>query len=271
MNEHREYIETNRAYWDERVDTHMRSDFYDLASFKAGASSLDSVELEGVGDVEGKTLLHLQCHFGMDTLSWARRGAIATGADFSPEAIRSARALSEELGVPATFVEANLYDLPKLLEGQYDVVFTSHGTIVWLPDIRGWAQVVSHFLKPGGRFVFVDAHPAMFILDYEAEDELRVKYDYFQGPDPVIDEWAGTYADPASVHQNTRQAEWNHTLGDVITALVEAGLRIEWVREYPFVAWQYLPQMRQGDDGWWRLPDEYPKLPFLVSIRATKD
>lgn len=265
------YFTINRAYWDERVPTHVRSAFYDVDGFKAGRITIDPWSLEAVGKVEGKSLLHLQCHFGMDTLSWARLGADATGVDFSPPAIVKARELSDEIGVPARFIEANIYDLPNELDGEFDVVFTSWGTIVWLPDIRGWAQVIGRFLKPGGRFVFVDAHPSMFMLDYRVEDQLVFGFDYFSDiDDPDIDDFAASYADPSSSHANTASAQWNHSLGSILTALAEAGLKIELVREEPVCAWQYHPLMTQGDDGYWRLPESYPKLPLLLAIRAIK-
>ena len=152
----RQYMESNRRSWNERTPVHARSDFYGIERFKAGATSLLSVELEEMGDVQGKSLLHLQCHFGMDTLSWARLGANVTGADFSDEAIDLARSLSGELGIEAEFVLSNVYSLPDVLEAQYDIVFTSYGVLVWLPDLKPWAEVVAHFLRPGGFFYIVD-------------------------------------------------------------------------------------------------------------------
>src|SRR5665213_3830419 len=147
------HVETNRALWDELVGVHVRApNSYDLDSFRNGRETLKPIELEEVGDVRGKRLLHLQCHFGMDTISWARRGARVVGADFSPEAIALARQLSEELSVGADFVCSNIYDLPQHLEGEFDIVFTSYGVLCWLPDLTDWGKVVDHFLAPGGFF-----------------------------------------------------------------------------------------------------------------------
>ena len=158
-----EYTQANRRHWDEIVPIHAGSEFYDVGSFKAGKSKLKPVELEELGDVRGKTMLHLQCHFGLDTLSWAREGAIVTGADFSGQAIETARALAAETGVEARFVVSDLYALPENLEGQFDIVFTSYGAIYWLPDIRRWAQIAAHFVRPGGTFYIVEFHPFAWV------------------------------------------------------------------------------------------------------------
>ena len=166
---------------------HARSAFYDVEAFKAGQSRLLSIEREEVGDVRGKSLLHLQCHFGLDTLSWARLGAQATGVDFSAPAIRLARALNDELGLGATFVHSNVYDLPDALTGQFDIVYTSYGVLVWLPDLIRWAAVVAHFLEPGGTFYIVEGHPFMYVFDMERAAEpqgLRVDQSYFGGAEP---------------------------------------------------------------------------------------
>src|SRR5690606_3899602 len=163
------YLDKNRALWNARVAAHVNSDFYDMAGFRAGKSSLKPPELRLLGDLSGKSVLHLQCHFGQDTLSLARMGAEVTGLDFSDEAIRTARALAEELQLPASFVCGDLYDAPALLQRQYDVVFTSYGVIGWLPDLNRWAEVVASCLKPGGRFVFAEFHPVVWMLDDELE------------------------------------------------------------------------------------------------------
>ena len=160
-----EYFEANRRHWDEVVPIHMRSDLYDVDSFKAGKSKLKPVEREELRDVRGKTMLHLQCHFGLDTLSWAREGAIVTGVDFSEPAIEGAKALAAETGIEARFIISDVYSLPDRLEEEFDIVFTSYGAICWLPDIGRWAQVVTRFLKPGGTFYMVEFHPVCGIFD----------------------------------------------------------------------------------------------------------
>ena len=173
------YMEANRRSWDARTPTHFGSRFYDVDGFRAGASSLQSIEIEEVGDVDGKSLLHLQCHFGLDTMSWARLGARATGVDFSEEAVSLARSLSEELGIDADFVVSNVYDLPDVLDQRFDVVFTSYGALTWLPDLERWADVAAHFLEPGGFLYVVDSHPFGSVF-YDEEDavELRPFYPY---------------------------------------------------------------------------------------------
>jgi SAM-dependent methyltransferase len=248
--QHHDYMNANRAHWDELARIHPQTAAYDVSSFKAGRSTLDALELEGVGKVDGKTLLHLQCHFGLDTISWARLGALATGADFSAQAITVARALAAELAVEARFVEANLYDLPEVLTEQFDVVFTSYGVLGWLPDIAGWARVVVHFVKPGGRFVIVEGHPFADVLDDRDTATLSMRYAYFQTDEPLTFDEDGSYADPTAQLSHRRTHEWNHPLGDIITALIDAGLTIEWVREYPFCSWQRVPLMVQDRDGW---------------------
>jgi len=192
-----EYLKTNQETWDTWTRYHLGSKFYDIEGFKAGTTTLDPIVLAGPGDVTGKSLLHLQCHFGLDTLKWARRGAIVTGINFSEEGIKAARALAAKVGIPANFIQCNLYDLPQHLTGQFDVVFTSHGVLAWLPDLERWAQVIAHFLKPGGIFYIVEAHPVALLFDENREDrEFRLLYPYFQGTEPLRIEENGCYAVP---------------------------------------------------------------------------
>ena len=173
-----EFLKSNKELWNAWTRMHVKSKFYDVEGFKAGRSSLDKIELE-LGEVRGKSLLHLQCHFGMTTLSWARVGARGTGADFSDEAIREANELAISTGLKANFVCSNIYDLPNALSGQFDFVFTSHGVLGWLPDLNAWGQVIAHFLKPGGTFYVVEAHPTAYIFDEENPSDLLVRYSYF--------------------------------------------------------------------------------------------
>lgn len=270
MSTDRDYMETNRRRWDELVAVHVKSDFYDLASFKAGKTSLLPVELAEVGDVHGKTLLHLQCHFGMDTLSWARAGASVTGIDFSFEAIKTARGLAADLGIQARFVESNLYDLPANLDGQFDIVFTSYGAICWLPDLVEWARIAVHFLKSGGVFYIVDGHPVNGTLDDEAPPgELRLRYPYFASG-PIAGEYDGSYADASARLENRMEYGFGHGMGEIVTAMIDAGLRIEFLHEFPFCAWAALPGMEKGPDGYYRLTGGDERIPFIFSIRATK-
>ena len=265
------YMEANRRSWDARTPTHFGSRFYDVDGFRAGASSLNSLEIDEVGDIEGKSLLHLQCHFGMDTLSWARQGARATGVDFSEEAISRARSLSEELGIDADFVVSNVYDLPDVLDGLFDVVFTSYGVLTWLPDLEPWAEVIAHFLEPGGFLYIVDGHPFGSVF-YDEDDavELRPFYPYStRGAGPLSFPSGSTYTDgPDEQYGST--FEWGHSVGDILNSLISAGLTVEFFHEHHFSAYQALPMMEKGDDGWWRLPEGGDSVPLLFSLKATK-
>jgi SAM-dependent methyltransferase len=264
-----DYIDTNRRHWDELVGIHVRSEFYDVTAFKAGRSSLLSLEREEVGDVRGKTLLHLQCHFGLDTLSWAREGAIATGVDFSGEAIAVARQLSRDIGIAARFIEADVYKLPEALGETFDIVFASYGVVCWLPDFPRWAKVAASLLKPGGVFYLVDGHPLGNALAQDSDAaQPRFDFPYFAGDAVLLDD-DGSYADSAAQLQNRRTFEFAHDLGEMVTSLADAGLQIEFLHEFPFAGWQRVRQMEKGADGFWRLPGGAPQLPFLFSIRAT--
>jgi SAM-dependent methyltransferase len=229
--------------------------------------AFDSAEL---GDVAGKRLLHLQCHFGKDTLSWARLGAEVTGIDFSESAVAAARRLSAESGVPGRFLVAELYDAPSVLGERFDVVYTGVGAINWLPDIAGWARVVAGFLAPGGRFMMREGHPVLWTLDdeRESEAELVIRYPYFETAEPVRFEEEATYAGEGILGHPV-QYEWNHGLGEVVSALLDAGLELEALREHRFLEWQGTPHMVPADEGRWRLPDGQADLvPLMYTVVA---
>ncbi|OGO51532.1 MAG: hypothetical protein A2148_01245 [Chloroflexi bacterium RBG_16_68_14] len=266
-----EHLEANRRHWDEVVPIHAASDFYDVASFKAGETKLKRVELEELGDVRGKTLLHLQCHFGLDTLSWGREGAIVTGADFSEQAIETARALAAECGIDARFVASDLYALPEALDGQFDIVFTSYGVLCWLPDITGWAQVAAHFVRRGSTFYVVEFHPFAQIFDDAPDaDGLRVHHRYFPTDEPLRFDDLGTYTDRSAHFENNTTYEWPHPISEVVTALIGAGLRIEFLHEFPFTTYQFLSFTEVVADGSMRLTKHDGSVPLLYSIKATK-
>ncbi len=268
-----EYTEANRKHWDEIAPIHAASPFYRVDEFRAGQSKLiNRVEVEEVGDVRGKTLLHLQCHFGMDTMSWARNhGAIVTGADFSATALEAARTLAAETGVEARWVESDIYALPEKLEGQFDVVYTSYGVLGWLPDLPRWAQVAAHFVKPGGTFYIAEFHPVAWIFDdAPGVDDLHVKYPYFRGDTPMRFEEDGTYADRTATIEHRETYSWPFTLGDVVTSLIDAGLRIEFLHEFPFSTYQFLPFTEELAPGKVRLTKHDGCIPLLFSIKATK-
>ena len=262
----------NRALWDEWTAVHLDSDFYDVESFRRGGIRLHDYVLEELGDVRGLEILHVQCHFGLDTLSFSRLGARPTGADFSEAAIDAARALAAELGLDARFVLSNVYDLPSNLEGDFDLVYTSAGVLGWLPDIRAWARVVAHFVRPGGRFYISEIHPVANAFENEGVEpgELRLAYPYWEHAEPMAFAVHGSYADPGADVRTPTEYGWDHGLGEIVTALIDAGLRIEALREYPFNLWR-LDFLERGADGRWRMPGELDgRLPLSFSLRATK-
>jgi ubiquinone/menaquinone biosynthesis C-methylase UbiE len=266
------YREANRAHWDEATAIHVASELYDLESFKAGANRLHAVERDELGDVSGKTLLHLQCHFGLDTMSWARLGAIVTGIDFSEAAIEQARTIAAETGIPARFILSELYDLPAHLDETFDIVFTSYGAIYWLPDIDGWAAIVSRYLKPGGTFYIAEFHPTGFVFDNQdqAVTDWRVHWPYFKGEEPVSNVSDTDYADPTASFTNKQTYDWTHGLGEVVTALTRAGLAIEYVHEFPYSVYRQFPFLERRQDGFWHPPDGMIAMPLLFSIKANK-
>lgn len=266
-------IQANRALWDEWTAIHERSDFYDLDAFKKGENRLRPYEIEEIGPVDGKDLLHLQCHFGIDTLSWARLGAHVTGADFSGTAVELGQSLATEIGIPdARFVQSDLYALPAALAGDFDIVYTSRGVLGWLPDIRRWADVVAHFVRPGGIFYITEIHPIAQAFENEGvgPGELRLAYPYWEHAEPLAFPVKGSYADPSAEVATLTEYGWDHGLGEIVTALIGAGLRIESLREYPFAEWR-LDFLVEGEDEKWRLPPGLPgELPLFFSILARK-
>lgn len=265
----------NRANWDERVPVHLGpgSD-YDFAGLRAGNKALRIVDDE-LGPVDGLRVLHLQCHIGTDTLALAQRGATVVGLDFSAPALEAARALAAELGLSARarFVQSDVYDAPTALaDERFDLVFTTFGTTCWLPDIQRWAKVVAHFVKPDGTFYFADAHPAAYVFDdlqRGADGRPGFWAPYFSRAPLVVDETTD-YADPTARLENTATHNWIHPLGDTVSALIAAGLRIEWLHEHDAVPWRMFGCQVMGEDGLYRWPDK-PWLPLSYSLRAVKE
>lgn len=267
----RESMDVNRVRWDELVPIHAGSEMYRVEPFKSGGVALHSLEQDELGDVAGKSFLHLQCHFGLDSLSWARLGAQVTAVDYSEPAIELARSLSAETGVAARFIHSNVYDLPEMLDETFDIVFTSYGVLCWLPDIRAWAEIVARYLKPGGTFYIVEGHPFMWAFENNADkDGLDVTYPYFMDEQPLAFNEPGTYADEHADVQNTVTHEWNHPIGEIVTALIDAGLRIEFLHEHDILVWKQFEFMELVDERYYKLPDGYPSLPLMFSIKATR-
>lgn len=270
----------NRSHWDEATEMHTRGNVYGVEDFRAGMCRLHRVEREEVGDVRGKRLLHLQCHFGLDTLSWARRGARVTGADFSPASIAYARRLAREVGLDAEFVCSELYELTGVLDAAqaFDVVYTSYGVLCWLPDLAAWGKLIAHYLKPGGFFYIVEAHPAarMFPLDEDMPKagSFRPYFPYFH--DPAGRAWppGADYADPEARHQ-VGEHEWQHSLADIVNALIAAGLRLEWLHEFPYCAWPVVAgsvvvEPFSSSHAYYGRPATEPSMPLMFSLRASK-
>lgn len=267
----RESMELNRVRWDELVPIHARSTMYGVDRLKAGGITLNQIELDELGDVSGQSLLHLQCHFGLDTLSWSRLGAVVTGIDYSLPAIELARSLADETGIEARFIHTNVYDLPGVLDETFDVVFTSYGVLCWLPDIRGWAQIVSRYLKPGGTFYIVEGHPFNWVFETnQKKTGIELTYSYFPGDSPEVFDEPGTYADEDADVKNTVTHEWNHPIGEIVTALVESGLQIHFLHEHQVIPWKPWGILEEAGDGLYKLPDNVPSLPLLFSIGASR-
>lgn len=266
------YRQANRDNWDERVGVHYTSDSYAVRRFIENPDDISDVvafDRHELGDPSGKTLLHLQCHFGRDTLSWARLGAEVTGVDFSEKAIRAAQTLSSESRTPGRFIQSELYDSPSVLEETFDIVYTSVGVLCWLPDIDTWAKVVAGFLKPDGVFYVRDGHPVFQSIDMDRIDEqLIIRHPYFQAAGPQRFDEEFSYAGDGSL-KNTTNYEWAHGLGEIVNALINAGLRIEYLKEHTFLDWHGMPCMTKEDDGRYYMPEPLRHLiPLQFAIRA---
>jgi 2-polyprenyl-3-methyl-5-hydroxy-6-metoxy-1,4-benzoquinol methylase len=260
-----DYLTVNRANWNERVAIHVASDFYDVPGFRAGADPLRGFEIEEVGDVTGKSLAHLQCHFGLDTLAWARRGAQVSGLDLSEKAIETATTLAQECGLDARFVAADVYDAPAALGGTYDIVYTGIGALVWLPDLWRWAEVVAALLKPGGFLYLSEFHPFTDMLDDATGS--TVTADYFDGEPHIYDEpYSYTGSETLA---NATSVQFKHTMGEVISALATAGLRIDFLHEHDHTLFKRFESL-ETRNGTYRLPAGRPRVPLMFSLKAGK-
>ncbi len=267
-----DWHDANRARWDERVPIHVASDYYDLDAFRAGRDALPAFEVAEVGDVTGKTLLHLQCHIGLDTLSWARHGAAqVVGLDFSEPAVEAARGLAGSLGLGpdrAAFVTADVYDAQAAVpDSAYDIVYTGVGALNWLPDIDRWAETAASLVAPGGFLYFAEFHPLTDSMD--AETGSVVTDDYFSR-DAWVDAPPGTYADLDAPTVHNRSVEWQHPVGRVVTALVAAGLRIEFLHEHDSAPVRRFGTLERHADGRFRFPAGRPRIPLMYSVKASR-
>lgn len=267
----------NRARWDEVVAEHKASPFYRVREFLAGEDSLLPIEAEEIGEVAGCDLVHLQCHFGLDTLSLARRGARVTGLDFSSKAIEAARSLAAEAGLSATFVLGNVYDAPTLIAERFDRAYVTWGAINWLPDIAGWARVVAALLRPGGSLYLLEGHPAALALEQkDPADPIVPTYEYFQGEAPLIFHAETSYTEGGieggggAALANTEMHEWIHPLGSIVGALIGAGFSIECLHEHPRLAWRLFPCLMEREDRMFYFPPGKPGFPLSFSLKARK-
>lgn len=262
-NDHnRDYISVNRELWNARVPHHTASAFYDVPGFLEGKSSLNSIELELLGDVKGKRILHLQCHFGQDSISLARMGAHVTGVDLSDAALSEARVLAQRAGVDVRFIESDVYALPHVLHEKFDIVFTSYGTIGWLPDLNRWADVVKNFLEPGGQFLLVEFHPVLWMMDNAFE---KLTYSYFNAA-PIIETETGTYAETGAAVNKTA-ITWNHPLTDVITPLLSRGLQLTHFQEFDYAPYNIFPDANEVAPGRYTIRGKEGLLPLVYAVR----
>ncbi len=263
------FEESNKKLWNELTDVHIRS--YGVDKFKKGASTLDQIQLSEIGDVRGRALLHLQCHFGLDTLSFAREGAIVTGVDFSEKSIEYANQLKEELNINARFICCNIYDLKDNLDKQFDIVYTSQGVLCWLKDLEKWAEIIYHFLKPNGIFYIMDGHPIKNTLEHTKKGKLDILYPYFHNKKPTKwDDDSPDYSDENYISKNPSY-EWQWSLSDVINSLIKTGLRIQFIHEFDRLFYKHFPAMNCDENGWWYLPDYRNKIPLMFTLRAKKE
>ncbi len=266
MDPEKNYININRASWNNRVDTHLKSEFYNLDGFMKGDTSLNSIELNLLGDVKGKSILHLQCHFGQDTISLGRLGAEATGVDLSCKAIASAEQIAKDTHSNARFICCDIYDLPKHLEQQFDIVFTSYGVIPWLPDLDKWAKIIVDFLKPNGQFVMAEFHPVVWMFDDQFE---KIAYNY-SNSGAIVESETGTYADKSSAIAQ-ESVVWNHGLGEVISSLIKSGLEIKALEEFDYSPYNCFNNATEVEPKKYRIAHFGNKIPMVYAVVALKE
>ncbi len=265
MNEQLSYIERNKDLWNTKTEWHLKSGFYDMAGFLKGKNTLNEPELKLLGDIKGLSVLHLQCHFGQDTISLNRMGAIVTGVDLSDKAVAAAKDIALQTGSDATFICSDIYDLRRHLDKKFDIVFTSYGTIGWLPDLDQWAGVIEYFLKPGGRFVFAEFHPAVWMFD---NDFTKVAYSYFKSG-PIVETETGTYAEREAPIETT-SVTWNHGLAEVIGSLLGSGLLLFGFEEYDYSPYNCFRNTIEFEPGKFHIRSMEGKLPMMYTLSAGK-
>jgi SAM-dependent methyltransferase len=270
------YLEVNRASWDERAPAHAASPDYGVERFMEDPDFISDVvrfDLSRLGEVRDCRGVHLQCHIGTDTISLARLGARMTGLDLSPASLKQARVLCDRAGPEVKFVEAEVYEAVAVLGPErFDLVFTGIGALCWLPSVKRWAAVVAQLLVPGGRLFLREGHPVLWTLDDERPDGLLVmEYPYFEREEPMTFNYPGTYVQTASTFTHNVTHEWNHGLGEIVTALLDAGMELTMLVEHDTVPWEALPgRMTRTDLGEWRLSERPSRMPLSYTLQAVK-
>ncbi len=265
MNEKNNYLEINRKLWNAKTKVHVNSDFYNNDLFLKTKQSLNPIELELLGDISGKSILHLQCHFGQDSISLANLGAQVTAIDISDEAIKEAKGISQKLNVDVNFICTNIYDLPKVLENKFDFVFTSYGTIGWLPDLNKWADIIEKYLKTTGEFIMVEFHPFLWMFD---DLFSKIEFDYFN-TSAIIEEIKGTYADFNSAILN-KSVSWNHPISEVLSSLINKNLIVTHFEEYDYSPYPCFKNVSETEKGKFRIQNFGNKIPMLYSLKAKR-
>lgn len=264
-NEHRNHFDTNKESWNQRTAIHLKSSFYDVDGFLEGKSSLNTPEIDLLGDLKGKKVLHLQCHFGLDSLSMARMDAEITAVDISSEAIEAGSKLAEKAGIDARFIESNIYDLKEVLNEEFDVIFTSYGALPWLPDLNSWGDLITSLLAPGGQFIMVEFHPLCWMYD---DDFTGITYSYFNdGPLQFKD--LGSYTDGGE-DVELDYVTWNHSIAEVLQSLLAKGLTLEQFEEYDYTPYDVFPALQEVEKGKFRFQELGAKWPFLYGLVARK-
>jgi len=262
-----DYINHNRKLWNSITPIHISSNFYDLEKFKKYKNSLQAIELEELSnDVRGKELLHLQCHFGQDTISWENLGAKTTGIDFSEVAIKKAQELAQEINFKSKFKVGNILKPENWLEQKYDIVFTSYGVLTWIPDLKKWGKTIAQALKKDGIFYMVEIHPFLMMYDFQS---LEISYNYFFEKEPIEEISKGTYAEPEADFSE-KEYSWNHHLGEIINTLIENDLEIEFLHEFNYLPYKCFPNMIALEENKWVLMAFGEKVPYIFSIKARK-
>ena len=260
-----DYLAINKKLWNDKTEAHYKSDFYDVNSFIEGKDSLNPIEIRLLGNIKGKKILHLQCHFGMDTISLSRRGATVTGIDLSDKSIARALELKEMTGSNVRFIESDVYNLHEKLDEKFDMVYTSYGVVGWLPDMDKWAQTIGSYLLPGGKFVMVEFHPVVWMFDDDFE---KIDYNYVD-PEPIIEEYEGTYAD-RNAKIKSKAVSWNHGLASVLNSLIRNGMVITSFLEYDYSPYDCFKNTVKIAEGKFQIKGLENKIPMLYSVTAIK-